>query len=476
MSTRHILVISHDVVGARMAGPGIRYRELARVLSRHFHTTLAVPGESDLVTPQVEVLPYERGRWDSLANTARQADVVLACGDTLAEFPMLGQLSVPLVIDGYDPHTLETLALWAGLPGHLQSERHRRRLSILQHQCQVGDYFICASERQRDWWLGLLELQGRINPQTYGAGPSLRRLVDVVPYGLPLEPPQASRPVLRGIWPGLGADDPIVLWGGGLWEWLDPLTAVRAIHRLAGDGHNIRLIFPGTRHPNPDMPDMPIRARTAALADELGLTDRCVFFGDWIPYEDWPAALLEADIGLSLHCDTVEARMAYRSRVLDYIWARLPMILTRGDAISQIVEHHGLGIVVDYEDDAGVAEAILNLLEQPHSAWQDRFAHVQAEMTWEHAAQPLIEFCRNPYLAADHPAVDLPFNSNTRQTPGPPGPGLDNLREQVETLNQAVAERDAEIARLQALVAGYEQGRFMRLMRRVHQARAKVGA
>ena len=35
-------------------------------------------------------------------------------------------------------------------------------------------------------------------------------------------------------------------------------------------------------------------------------------------------------------------------------------------------------------------------------------------------------------------------------------------------LRQALAERDAEIARLQALVAGYEQGRFIRLMRWLH--------
>jgi glycosyltransferase involved in cell wall biosynthesis len=475
MSARRILVISHDVVGTHMAGPGIRYRELARVLSGHFHTTLAVPGESDLVTPQVDVWPYERGCWDSLANIARQADVVVACGDTLAEFPTLGQLPVPLVIDGYDPHTLETLALWADQPADLQSVRHRRRLAILQHQCQVGDFFICASERQRDWWLGLLEMQGRVNPQTYKADPSLRRLVDVVPYGLPLEPPQATQPILRGVWPGLGLNDPIVLWGGGLWEWLDPLTAVRAIHHLESDGHPIRLVFPGTRHPNPDMPDMPVRARAMALAGELGLSDRCVFFGDWIPYKDWPAALLEANIGLSLHGDTVEARLAYRSRVLDYVWTSLPMILTRGDATSQTVEHHGLGIVVDYEDHLGVAEAILELLDQPRSARQDGFARARAEMTWERTAQPLIEFCRSPVFAADRPALDMHLQGGSRQGARPQGPELDELHEQIETLHQTAIERDAEIARLRTLVADYEQGRFMRLMRRVHQVREKVG-
>ncbi|MDQ7029881.1 MAG: hypothetical protein Q9O62_08955 [Ardenticatenia bacterium] len=59
----------------------------------------------------------------------------------------------------------------------------------LQQQSLLGDFFICASERQRDWWLGLLEASGRINPYTFGEDPSLRRLIDVVPFGLPEGPP-----------------------------------------------------------------------------------------------------------------------------------------------------------------------------------------------------------------------------------------------------------------------------------------------
>jgi len=51
----------------------------------------------------------------------------------------------------------------------------------------------------------------------------------VVPFGLPSEDPVAGRPVIRGVWPGIGPEDWIVLWGGGLWDWLDPLTLIRAV-------------------------------------------------------------------------------------------------------------------------------------------------------------------------------------------------------------------------------------------------------
>ena len=36
-----LLIISHDVVGERMAGPGIRYYHLARVLGKYVPATLA---------------------------------------------------------------------------------------------------------------------------------------------------------------------------------------------------------------------------------------------------------------------------------------------------------------------------------------------------------------------------------------------------------------------------------------------------
>jgi GT2 family glycosyltransferase/glycosyltransferase involved in cell wall biosynthesis len=417
---RRILIISHDIVGPYLAGPGIRYRELARVLAQESTVTLATPGEARPGEMPFETWSYSPGQWNTLAPAANRADVIVACGDTLAQFPALSALGTPLVVDGYDPHTLEGLAMWAGDADGAQVRRHEERLSILRLQCRAGDFFICASERQRDWWLGLLEQQGRINPRTYAADPSLRQLIDVVPYGLPSQPARATGPVLSGVWPGVSRGDRILLWGGGLWAWLDPLTAVRAVRRLVDhypEVGRVRLVFPGTRHPNPSVPDMPIRMRTMALAQELGLADKYVFFGDWVANEDWPGVLLEADVGLSLHPDTVEARLAYRSRVLDYVWAGLPMVVTRGDAAAEMVEKYGLGIVVDYGDVAAVSEGIARLLLALETgleeSYRDRFDLARAELTWEKAAQPLIRFCRQPHRAADR-AGDSPVRSRAQ--------------------------------------------------------------
>jgi len=227
-----VLIISHDRVGQHIAGPGIRYRELARVLANHFQITLAVPSTTDLPAQPFAVWPYRPDRWDSLAAAAQRAEVIIAPGDILVALPALSELPTPLVVDGYDPHTLETLALWVAEPPSVQMARYRQRLDVRRRQCQAADLIVCASERQRDYWLGWLEAEGRIDPRAYAADPSLRSLVDIVPFGLPSEPPRSGRPTIRGVWPGIGPDDHLLLWGGGLWEWLDPLTALRAVRRL----------------------------------------------------------------------------------------------------------------------------------------------------------------------------------------------------------------------------------------------------
>jgi glycosyltransferase involved in cell wall biosynthesis len=451
------------VVGEQMAGPGIRYWELARVLAGHCTVTLAAPGDTSLAGDGFRVHAYNLEDWSSLKAVAEAADVILPAAYVLSHLPQLSEVGVPLAVDGYDPYLVEVLALTSGCPAAEQDGRHRDVLARLMRECLAGDFFMCASERQRTWWLGLLTACGRVNGATYDADPTLRSLVDVVSYGCRTEPPPHTRRVLKGVAPGIEAGDAVLLWGGGIWQWLDPLTLLRAVSQVVARRPDIKLVFPGTRHPNPVVPQMRVGQHAVDLARELDLLDRHVFFGDWVSYADWPNYLLEADVGVSLHLDSLETQLAFRSRILEYVSAGLPMLVTRGDATSEIVARYGLGEVVEYEDDAGVAKAILALLEQPRSAWHDRFETARAELAWDKVAQPLIRFCRNPHLAADrqrHPAAGS-------------GRGL-GAGTSFRGILDVLAQRDAEIARLRATVAAYEQGRFIRLMRRVHDGRRSV--
>jgi glycosyltransferase involved in cell wall biosynthesis len=457
-----LLILSHDVVGSQMAGPGIRYYHLARVLARELPVMLALPSHSsnDLALPGVSLATYQPGEWARVASLIAQATVALLPSDIVVRLrpfaPQLAEAGTIFVIDGYNPILAEWLAVYTRGPLAELREQWPDRLEQQAAPIRMGDFFICASERQRDWWLGQLEAHGRINPATYQADPTLRQLIDVVPYGLPMEPPVATRPLIKGVWEGIALADKVVLWGGGLWPWLDPLTAIHAIHCRATTRPEIKLIFPGTRHPNKDGATMPTRLEEAkALAHSYGLMDRNVFFGDWVAYPDWPNVLLESDVALTLHADSVETRLAFRSRVLEYIWAELPVVATVGDATSDLIAHYNLGIQVRANDAKEVAAAIVTLVDEGPAVRSSAFARARAELNWERAAAPLIAFCRAPHHAPDRKDW-LPIFEEPDQT-------------------EQIKELESEVARWRELVARYEQGRFMRAMHTLARLKRKLG-
>ena len=79
---------------------------------------------------------------------------------------------------------------------------------------------------------------------------------------------------------------------------------------------------------------LPIRQmKRLKLSRGLGLYDRTVFFNtDWVPYGDRGSYFHEVQIGVSTHYENLETRFSFRTRILDYLWAELPIIATGGDA------------------------------------------------------------------------------------------------------------------------------------------------
>ena len=395
-----VLIVSHDLVDRHMAGPAIRAWEFARRLGKQDDVTLAVPNETSLTEEGFALVTYDRQR---LGELAASTDCTIVSGLTLTQYPFLRQASPVLVIDVYDPFALENLQLLADQGMGLRVKDHQSLMQAINTQLLQGDFFICASEEQRDYWLGALSALNRVNPQTYDADPRLRALIDVVPFGLPDEPPQHRRPVMKGLVPGIGPDDKVLLWNGGIYNWLDPLTLIRAVAEVSKQRDDVRLFFMGVRHPNPRVHPMRMAREAMRLCDELGLTDKTVFFNDWVPYEERENYLLEADLGINLHLPHIETHFAFRTRLLDCLWARLPMIVTGGDALARLVHEHDLGQVVEPEDVDGVVRAISTLLAEANAKAirADIFARLQARFTWDRAIEPLVRFCHDPRRAPD---------------------------------------------------------------------------
>ncbi len=389
-----VLVLSPEPVGERMAGPAIRAAELARVLAAEHDVTLAAPAPSRAPGEEVRLLEAGYEQLDALIDAAPRHDVVVA-----QELPptLLGRLvrgPVRIVLDLYNPVVVEVLEAVAARPARAQRRIQSLIASRSLAQLAAADFVVCASERQRDLWLGGMALSGLIELAAYRRDPTLRSLVDVVPFGIPAEPPQpAAESPLRAAFPAIGADDRVLIWAGGLWGWLDPETAIRATAML----DRTHLVVMGTGRPGPARTGQePFADRALELARREGLEGECVHFNPgWVPYAERGAWLLDADLGVSAHRDHLEARYSFRTRVLDYLWAGLPVVATRGDSMAALVEREGLGRTAEPGDVEGFAAACRELLDDTaaQAAARERIATLAPGLRWEETARPLIEWC-----------------------------------------------------------------------------------
>ena len=111
--------------------------------------------------------------------------------------------------------------------------------------------------------------------------------------------------------------------------------------------------------------------------------------------------LLEADAGISTYFDGLETRYSFRVRYLDLLWASLPMICTRGDVVSEMVERRALGLAVPERDVLALAAAIERMAsdEAFRNTCRRNLDIVREEYRWERTLAPLVEFCRDPSRA-----------------------------------------------------------------------------
>lgn len=395
-----VLIISGEPVQQRMAGPGIRFWEFAQVLSRQNEVTLSIPNRTDLKSQDFDLIQYDA---HTMARLLKKADVILCGAFMLSRYPALKTCNKPLVVDIYAPLILEGLESFGERGGNSGDGSYELVLSLCKEQLLYGDFFICANRQQRDFWLGMLVALNRVTPFIYERDKDLKSLIDIVPFGLSDLPPQHTKPVLKGTYKTIGKDDKVLLWGGGIYEWLDPFTLLRAMKEISRVREDVKLVFPCANHPNADVRKKPVYEKAVQFSKELGLFDKYVFFLDWIPYTERHNYLLEADVGLSLHHQGMEAAFSFRTRILDYIWAGLPMIVSMGDVQSEMVEKNRMGLVVECGDERGVREAIFHLLDDHRlsDTCRQNVHKLIPQSTWSKCIRPLSEFCLNPVKAMD---------------------------------------------------------------------------
>ena len=397
-----LLVLSRAAVGPRMASPGVRAYQLAGALGRAMpeaEITLAVPGDrGEAAAPAANVRVQKWQTNAEAAFLARAHDVAIARNFPPQFARLLGETRFAL--DGFTPLYIE----WMELSKRDILPKWRRTWMAgnrwyLNMQLTLADFIFCADERQRDMWIGMMMALALVPDDVYARDPSLRRFIDTVPYGVPSNPLAPQGRVLRGVVPGIEDADRILLWNGGITEWNDVDTLLQAMFHLASSRPEVKLVFMGVDHPDLAFgPNAGVTKRAFELAQELGLTERNVFFlRGWVPYERIDDYLAEADASVCLGYENIESRFAFRTRYVDLFRARVPLLCTQGDVLAERVRDDPLGLTVPERSVEAVAAGIQRLLDDGDfvSECKSNLAVIAGELSWDTVVQPLVRFCES---------------------------------------------------------------------------------
>ncbi|MCJ7472821.1 MAG: glycosyltransferase, partial [Actinobacteria bacterium] len=394
---RTIAIITSEVVASEMAGPAIRVWNFSKELSEHMNVILAIPNKPDPGDHDFKIVQYnDEGH---LREIIKDADILLCNGMTLSKFRSLKDSGKYLIIDIYDPYNLATLAEYSGENMKERLEIYKSIQKYFNEQFYYGDFFICASDRQRDFWLGMLAALNRVNPFAYNIDPTLKRMISVVPFGLPSHRPIHTVDVLKGKIKGIEKNDFVIIWGGGIYNWFDPLTLVKAMALVKEKRSDIKLFFMGVKHPNPEVKALGMVNDTVELAKRLDLYEKNIFFNfGWVDYKERQNYFLEADAGIITHPEHIETRFSFRTRILDYLWAGLPIISTEGDHLSDMVKIKRLGLVTKEGSPEELAEAILAMAgdNKFYAEYVKNIAITAKDFTWDKVCRPIIDFCMDP--------------------------------------------------------------------------------
>ena len=390
---RRVVVLCHDLIGPRMAGTAIRAWEMACALAQHAEVTVACDREVDRRHPGVAVLTIEgEAGLAALRRSVEAADAVLVFGFDLVRYPFLANCRALRIVDLYDPWIFGSLEQYDGMSGDAADAAKNHEINALNQLIDVGDSFICASERQRDFWFGMLASRGRLDKRAHDLDPQLRRLIDVVPFGVP---PRRALPASVPKEPGTLS----ILWAGGTWDWFDPLVVVEAFNDLAPEFPMARLHFMGLELEGRGVPEMSMTARLRSRIRELGLIDNGkVVLGPWAPYDERGAILRSADIGVVAAKNLAENRLAFRTRMLDHFWAGLPTLATSGDVLADLVQENGAGIVVAPEDRGAMRSALRTLLADADLRARCSAAafSLADRYRWSDAVAPIVKVITDP--------------------------------------------------------------------------------
>lgn len=413
-SAPKLLIITPDVVGKKMAGPGMRYVAIAKALSPMMPVTFAIgiEGSQTYDFDDLAITTKTYSHVDELNKLIDDCDAIFCqFVDTNAVNYALTK-GKKVIYDLYNALPIETVGAEkiSGYTTTLDKDREYTELLRYFKFCsQTGSYFVTSNERQRDWWLGYIMASRGILPSNLNKR-AMEDIIGLVPFGMEEQDPKPTGHGLRGKY-GIKDDDFVLIWGGGIWDWFDAETPIRAVAELAKTDPRIKIVFYGTVHPNSAVGKPKAVDRAQKLAKDLNVFGTQVIFHDgWIPANERVNYLADADVAVSSHIESLETHYAFRTRILDHFWVKLPSLVTEGDWFANYIAKNDLGIVTPCLDLESTKEAILTLQkDSKRSRIIKNISDIRENWRWSETTSDLQNFLLNDLQSSPQllpPSVD----------------------------------------------------------------------
>ena len=266
-----VAVCSAEAYTDAPAGPALRAAGLARGLAAHGIEAVLVAPAGSRAPEGCGLVPLE-----DVGGLVERGATVVVSGFLLERYPVLADAR-HLIVDAAGPFLLENLIVH-----QTEAPERRRRVladegAVLTRLLAAADLVLCAHERQRDLTLGMMLASGALLPELIDTDPTLDGLFLTVPFG----PTAGVDPVQRTTTPGLLH----LVWPGGLWDWLDPVSLVEAVAHSRQQGANVTAELWGARSPDPLVPPSRAAALLAERARALGIED-AIEIVDWVPHDE----------------------------------------------------------------------------------------------------------------------------------------------------------------------------------------------
>jgi glycosyltransferase involved in cell wall biosynthesis len=372
--TRILLVCPEPLGHGQPAGVGIRFLEIARVLRADGHDLTVLSPDAGLV----EGCRSGYINPPSIVEHTAANDMAIVQGH-VANGYFMDASPIPTVVDLYDPFIVENLHYYGERGAGVFTHDHMTLMNSLVR----GDFFLCASEAQRFFYLGALIAAGRLNPAIFESDPRAQSLIAIAPFGVHEPRAVATR----------DRDKPEILFGG-IYDWYDPICAIEAIAIACEAVPGITLTF--TTHPNPEI--TPQGKLGEAIAHCQKHRYEFVKFEPWVAYQRRAEFFDRFALALLTFPRSLETDLSMRTRVYDYLWCGLPVVSSSAPGTDEILHRYHAGRVIANDSPAAFANEVIALLlaHETYYSMVRGTQHFVAEHQWARTLAPLREFCRAP--------------------------------------------------------------------------------